>query len=158
MKTLTHKLFTGVLLSLAIGYVAVVLILPLAVVIVEASREGWGAFLAAIQEPDARSAIELTLLVAAIAVPINMVFGIAAAWAVTKHDFRGKDWLVSFIEVPFPSPRWSLAWSLSCCLARTAGLDLGSGRTISRSFSRCPALYWRLFSSPYPLSRVSSFR
>ena len=101
MKTLTHKLFTGVLLSLAIGYVAVVLILPLAVVIVEASREGWGAFLAAIQEPDARSAIELTLLVAAIAVPINMVFGIAAAWAVTKHDFRGKDWLVSFIEVPF---------------------------------------------------------
>lgn len=101
MKTLTHKLFTGVLLSLAIGYVAIVLILPLAVVIVEASREGWGAFLAAIQEPDARSAIELTLLVAAIAVPINMVFGIAAAWAVTKHDFRGKDWLVSFIEVPF---------------------------------------------------------
>jgi sulfate/thiosulfate transport system permease protein len=101
MKTLAQKLVTGLLLSVAIAYVVVVLILPLAVVIVEASREGWAAFSAAIQEPDARSAIQLTLLVAAIAVPINMVFGIAAAWAVTKHDFRGKDWLVSFIEVPF---------------------------------------------------------
>ena len=101
MKTLLQKLLSVFLISVAVAYVVVVLILPLAVVIVEASREGFGAFLAAIQESDARSAIRLTLLVAAIAVPLNMVFGVAAAWAITKHDFRGKDWLVSFIEVPF---------------------------------------------------------
>ena len=101
MKTLLQKLLSVFLVSVAVAYVVVVLILPLAVVIVEASREGFGAFLAAIQESDARSAIRLTLLVAAIAVPLNMVFGVAAAWAITKHDFRGKDWLVSFIEVPF---------------------------------------------------------
>lgn len=101
MKTLTQKLLNTALVVTALSYVVVVLLLPLAVVIFEASAEGFEAFWAAINDPDALSAIRLTLLVAAISVPLNMFFGLAAAWAVTKHDFRGKDWLVSFIEVPF---------------------------------------------------------
>src|SRR4029453_15934457 len=59
---------------------------------------GWAV---AVSEPDARSAIELTLIVAAIAVPLNMTFGIAAAWAIAKHDFRGKPILLSLIDLPF---------------------------------------------------------
>ena len=59
------------------------------------------ALVAALEEPDAVSAIKLTLWVAAISVPLNMIFGIVAAWAITKHDFRGKAWLVTFIELPF---------------------------------------------------------
>lgn len=101
MKSLTQKLLSSVLVVIAISYVVIVLVLPLAVVIYEASAEGFKAYWAALTEPDAISAIRLTLLVALISVPLNMLFGLAAAWAITKHDFRGKDWLVSFIEVPF---------------------------------------------------------
>lgn len=89
------------LLFVALGYIALVLLLPLAAVFVEALREGWPAYVAALKEPDAISAVKLTLLVAAIAVPLNLVFGIIAGWAITKHDFRGKAWLVTFIELPF---------------------------------------------------------
>ena len=85
----------------ALGYVALMLLLPLGAVLTQAFAAGWKAWLAAVTEPDARSAIRLTLLVAAIAVPLNMIFGIAAAWAVAKHDFRGKTLLVTLIELPF---------------------------------------------------------
>ena len=64
--------------------------MPLIAVFVEALRRGWSVYLAALVEPDAVSAIRLTLLTAAIAVPLNLVFGVAAAWAITKFDFRGK--------------------------------------------------------------------
>ncbi len=72
---------------------------------VEALRAGLGAYFAAITEPDAVSAIELTLLIAAIAVPANVVFGLAAAWAIAKFDFPGKSLLNSLIDLPSPSPR-----------------------------------------------------
>jgi sulfate transport system permease protein len=85
----------------ALAYIFLVLLLPLAAVFVEALRDGWPAYVAALEEPDAVSAVKLTLWVAAISVPLNMVFGIVAAWAITKHDFRGKAWLVTFIELPF---------------------------------------------------------
>ena len=85
----------------ALAYIALVLLLPLSAVFVEALREGWPAYVAALKEPDAISAVKLTLWVAAISVPLNLVFGIVAAWAITKHDFRGKAWLVTFIELPF---------------------------------------------------------
>jgi sulfate transport system permease protein len=85
----------------AVVYVALMLILPLGAVLVEALRKGWDAWVAAVSDPDARSSIRLTLIVAAIAVPLNSVFGIAAAWAIAKFDFRGKTALVSFIELPF---------------------------------------------------------
>ena len=91
----------ALLIAGALAYVALMLLLPLGAVMSQAFEAGWNAWLAAVTEPDARSAIKLTLSVAAIAVPLNMVFGIAAAWAIAKHDFRGKTVLITLIELPF---------------------------------------------------------
>jgi len=88
-------------LALSLGFVALFLLLPLATVFVEALRKGFGVYLAALTDADALSALMLTLLAAAIAVPLNLAFGIAAAWAVTKFDFRGKSVLVTLIDLPF---------------------------------------------------------
>ena len=89
------------ILGVSLGFFAVFLLLPLIAVFVEALRRGWDVYLAALVEPDALSAIRLTLLIAAIAVPANLVFGIAAAWAITKFDFRGKQLLITLIDLPF---------------------------------------------------------
>jgi sulfate/thiosulfate transport system permease protein len=89
------------LLGIALFYLVLFLLLPLIVVFTEAFARGVGAYLASLQERDARSAIRLTLTVAAIAVPLNMAFGILAAWAVTKHEFKGKAFLVTLIDLPF---------------------------------------------------------
>ena len=75
--------------------------MPLVAVFAEALRKGWDAYLAAIVEPDALSAIKLTLLAAGIAVPLNLAFGVSAAWAIAKFDFRGKSLLVTLIDLPF---------------------------------------------------------
>ena len=85
----------------AVFYIALILLLPLASVFAQAFSHGIAAFKAAIVDPDALAAIRLTLTVAAISVPINMVCGVAAAWAITKHDFRGKDFLISLLDIPF---------------------------------------------------------
>jgi sulfate/thiosulfate transport system permease protein len=77
------------------------LLLPLLVVFVEALRQGLAAYWAGISEPEARAAIRLTLLTAIVVVPINTLFGIAAAWAVTKFNFVGKNLLITLIDVPF---------------------------------------------------------
>jgi sulfate/thiosulfate transport system permease protein len=90
-----------VLIAIAIAYLGLVLLLPLAEVFIEAFRAGLPGWIDALAEPDARSAIRLTLLVAAISLPLNVVFGIAAAWAITKHDFRGKALLITLIDIPF---------------------------------------------------------
>lgn len=91
-----------VLLTLiAVAFLAIVVILPLITVFYEAFRKGADAFFEAFQEPDAIAAIRLTLTVAAIAVPLNLVFGVAAAWAIAKFDFRGKTFLVTLIDLPF---------------------------------------------------------
>lgn len=91
----------AVLIMLALSGLAVLVFAPLAVVFAEALRNGLEAALASLGNPDARSAIRLTLTVAAIAVPVNAVFGIAAAWAVTKFDFPGKALLMTLIDLPF---------------------------------------------------------
>ena len=91
----------AVLIATAVAYVLLMLLFPLGAVLTEAFRKGWDAWAAAISEPDARSAIRLTLLVAAISVPLNTIFGIAAAWAITKFDFRGKTALITLIDLPF---------------------------------------------------------
>lgn len=91
----------GGILVLALGFFALFLLLPLVAVFVEAFRRGWAVYVAAVIEPDAMSAIRLTLLTAAVAVPLNLVFGLAAAWAITKFDFRGKQMLITFIDLPF---------------------------------------------------------
>ena len=97
----TPRWLKATLLLVAIFYILIVLILPLASIFVEALRQGWPRYLAALNEPDARAAIKLTLLVAAISLPLNTVVGVAASWAITKHDFWGKGWLVTLIELPF---------------------------------------------------------
>lgn len=83
------------------GFVGLFLLGPLVVVFVEGLRKGWGVYLASFSEPAALSAIQMTLLSAAIAVPINLVFGVVAAWAITKFDFRGKSLLLTLIDLPF---------------------------------------------------------
>ncbi len=90
-----------ILIVLALVFLTLFLLLPLATVFVEAFRQGIGPYLEAIKEPEALSAIQLTLLVAAIAVPMNVVFGVAAAWAMTRFEFRGKALLGAFIDLPF---------------------------------------------------------
>jgi sulfate/thiosulfate transport system permease protein len=89
------------LIVLAVGFIALFLLLPLITVFAEALSKGLNAALSTFDDPDARSAIRLTLLVAAIAVPLNAIFGVAAAWAVSKFDFPGKSILVTLIDLPF---------------------------------------------------------
>ena len=89
------------LLGLALGFMFLFLVLPLAAVFTEALRKGLDAYLEAFQEPDAWSAIRLTLITAAIALPLNLVFGIAAAWSIAKYDFRGKAFLTTLVDLPF---------------------------------------------------------
>ena len=106
-------------------------------------------------EPDALAAIRLSLIAAAIAVPLNTVFGIAAAWAIAKFDFRGKSFLVTLIDLPFSvSPVVSgLIYVLVFGLQGWFGPWLRD--TISRSSSRCRASCWRPSSSPFPSSRAN---
>jgi len=95
-------LLLRVILSIvAIGFVALFLVLPLLIVFKEAFAQGVSTFWAAIIEPDALSAVRLSLLVAAIAVPLNTVFGVAASWSIAKFDFPGKSFLVTLIDLPF---------------------------------------------------------
>jgi len=89
------------LTGLALAFLGVFLLVPLAAVFSEALRKGVHTALAALVEPDALAAIQLTLLVAAIAVPANLVFGVAAAWTIAKFDFAGKSVLVTLIDLPF---------------------------------------------------------
>jgi sulfate transport system permease protein len=90
-----------VLIGATLLFLIFFLFLPLAAVFVEAFRKGAAVFLAAFQEADALSAVRLTFLAAGIAVPLNMVFGLAAAWAIAKFNFPGKSLLISFIDLPF---------------------------------------------------------
>ena len=89
------------LIGAALIFVSLFLVLPLAVVFAEALRKGWHAYFSALADPDAQSAIRLTLLAAGIAVPLNLVFGLAASWAIAKFEFRGKALLIALIELPF---------------------------------------------------------
>ena len=90
-------LLTGV----ALAFLSLFLFVPLATVFVEAFKKGVGVYIAAISEPDALSAVKLTLIAAAVAVPLNLVFGVAAAWCIAKFDFRGKNVLLTLIDLPF---------------------------------------------------------
>ena len=89
------------LIGIALVFLTLFLFVPLAAVFFEAFKKGVGVYLAAISEPDARSAIWLTLLAAGVSVPLNLVFGVAAAWCIAKFDFRGKNVLLTLIDLPF---------------------------------------------------------
>jgi sulfate transport system permease protein len=94
-------LVRAVLIVTALAFLLLFLFAPLAAVFAGALRKGWDAYIAAIVEPDAWSAIKLTLLAAGIAVPLNLAFGVAAAWAIAKFEFRGKSLLITLIDLPF---------------------------------------------------------
>jgi len=89
------------LIGIGVAFMLLVVVLPLLVVFIEAFRKGVGAYFAAFVDRDARAAIGLTLLVAAISVPLNLVFGVAAAWALAKFEFKGKTFLTTLIDLPF---------------------------------------------------------
>ncbi|MDB5771493.1 MAG: cysW [Burkholderia sp.] len=91
----------ALLVGVALTFLTLFLFVPLIAVFTEALKKGWDAYLVSITEPDAVAAIKLTLLVAAIAVPLNLVFGVAASWAIAKFEFRGKSILLTLIDLPF---------------------------------------------------------
>ena len=135
------------LIGIALVFLALVLLLPLAIVFTQAFAKGLPAYWEAIKEPDALSAAKLTLLIASIAVPLNLVFGVAAAWCISKFEFRGKNLLITLIDLPFAvSPVISgmifvllfgaHGWFGDCCSSTT-----------SRSSSRCRAWCWPPSSS-----------
>ena len=99
--TTERAIVRALLIALALIFLALFLILPVVVVFAEALRQGIAAYLATFRDPDAIAAIQLTLTVVAIAVPLNMLFGIAASWAIAKFEFRGKDLLITLIDLPF---------------------------------------------------------
>jgi sulfate transport system permease protein len=89
------------LIAVALTYVVLLLLIPLVTVFEQAFRKGFEAYVAAIAEPDALASIRLTLIVAAVAVPLNLIFGVAAAWAIGKFEFRGKSVLIALVDLPF---------------------------------------------------------
>ncbi|WP_375412754.1 sulfate ABC transporter permease subunit CysW [uncultured Bradyrhizobium sp.] len=95
------RLVRFTLIAIAITFLTVFVVLPLVVVFAQAFSKGIGAYFSALADPEALSAIQLTLLVAAISVSLNLVFGVIAAWAITKFEFAGKTFLISLIDLPF---------------------------------------------------------
>lgn len=89
------------LIAFALMFVFLFLVLPIAAVLTEALRKGWGVYFSSLADPDAWSAIRLTLIITAIVVPLNLFFGVTAAWAIAKHDFKGKSFLITLIDLPF---------------------------------------------------------
>jgi sulfate transport system permease protein len=96
-----RRVVHAALIAMALLFLVLFLLLPLATVFVEAFRQGVVPYLEAIRQPEAIAAIQLTLLVAVIAVPLNLVFGVAAAWSITRFEFPGKALLGAFIDLPF---------------------------------------------------------
>jgi sulfate/thiosulfate transport system permease protein len=95
------RLAQTLLIFAALAFLGFFVVLPLVAVFSEALEQGVGLFLEAVKHPDAVAAIKLTLLIAAISVPLNMVFGVAASWAITKYSFKGKSLLITLIDLPF---------------------------------------------------------
>jgi sulfate transport system permease protein len=101
VATRDNRIVRGLVLAVSLLFFVVFLLLPLFAVFVEAFRKGWETYVAALTDPDALSAIRLTLFTAAWAVSLNVIFGVTAAWAITKFDFRGKRFLITLIDLPF---------------------------------------------------------
>ena len=100
-NTLEPRWIKYVLVTIALLFLTLFLFIPLVAVFTEALKKGWDVYVDAILDPDAISAIRLTLIAAGISVPLNLVFGIAAAWAIAKFEFRGKSILLTLIDLPF---------------------------------------------------------
>jgi sulfate transport system permease protein len=100
-ESTSGKVIRWLLISTALGFLGLFLITPLVAVFVQALDQGWTGYWEAIRDPETLSAIRLTLIAAAFAVPLNTLFGIAAAWSITKFDFRGKNLLITILDLPF---------------------------------------------------------
>jgi len=100
-ETASGKIIRWILITIALIFLALFLITPLVAVFAQALDKGWAGYWEAIREPDTLAAIRLTLIAAAFAVPLNTLFGIAAAWSITKFDFRGKNLLLTVLDLPF---------------------------------------------------------
>lgn len=96
-----HRAVQWLLIGIALLFIGLVVVLPLVSVFVEAFRKGADMYIKALIEPDALSALKLTLIIALIAVPVNTIFGVAAAWAISKFSFKGKNFLITLIDLPF---------------------------------------------------------
>ncbi|MDH2917063.1 MAG: sulfate ABC transporter permease subunit CysW [Gallionella sp.] len=101
ISTQESAVVTVTLVTIALVFMALFLVLPLVTVFVEAFAKGWDLYCAALKEPVAWEAIKLTFIAAGIAVPANLVFGVSAAWAIAKFDFKGKSLLITLIDLPF---------------------------------------------------------
>lgn len=95
------RIIRWVLIGIALLFIGLIVVLPMITVISESLRKGWDVYVNALKDPDAMAALRLTLVAAAIAVPLNTIFGAAAAWAITKFKFRGKNLLITLIDLPF---------------------------------------------------------
>jgi sulfate transport system permease protein len=99
--SLGRRAARATLIGIAIAFLALLLLAPLGAVLAQAFAQGWQVYLESFDDPDTRAAIKLTLLTAAIVVPVNTIFGIAAAWAIAKFEFKGKSLLITLIDLPF---------------------------------------------------------
>ncbi|WP_053363157.1 sulfate ABC transporter permease subunit CysW [Bacillus sp. FJAT-27251] len=100
-KQTTASITKGVLIGIALSFLGIFILVPLIAVFTEALKKGLELYFLSLTDPDALSAIKLTLITAAIAVPLNTLFGLTAAWAITKFDFKGKNVLITLIDIPF---------------------------------------------------------
>ena len=100
-QTTETPLVRYTLIAIAVVFMVLFLVLPLLAVFVEALRKGWSVYFSALHEPDTWAAIQLTFITAVIAVPLNLIFGVSAAWAIAKYDFRGKSFLTTLVDLPF---------------------------------------------------------
>ena len=127
---------------LALAFLGLFLVVPLAAVFQQALEKGLAAYWAALHEPMALSALKLTLLTAAVAVPLNLVFGVAAAWAIAKFDFPGKNALITLIDLPFGVSPVISGMVFILLFGRQGSSDPSWKPTDSRSCSRCRASSW----------------
>lgn len=140
------------LVGLSLAFLGLFLFAPLAVVLAGALGRGVTTYLAVLRDPLALAAIRLTLLIAAIVVPLNTAFGVAAAWAITKFSFPGRQLLITLIELPLAvSPVISGLIFVLLFGARGPWVR-GWRRTASASSSPSPASSWPRPSSPFPMS------
>lgn len=144
-----------VLIATAFTFLALFLFLPLVVVFSEAFSKGAAVYFAAITEPEAAHAIKLTLIAAAIAVPCNIVFGLAASWAIAKFDFRGKQIAITLIDLPFAvSP--VIAGLIYMLIFGAQGFSAaGLSITMFALCLRYLELFWQRYLLLFHLSRVN---
>ena len=146
------------MILLAVVVMLLLVVLPLVMVLAAAFGKGFGVWWAALAQPDARAAVKLTLLTAAIVIPLNAVFGLLSAWALTRFEFRGKRLLLALIDLPFAVSPVVAGLCLCCCSDRRAGSASGSWRTTLRSCLHGRRSCLRRCSSPFRSSCANSSR